>query len=500
MKITVDGREIEVEGGHDLLSTCLSQGIAVPHFCWHGDLGSVGACRMCAVKVFDGPEDRVGRIEMACTTPVAEGQRVEVNDPEAERFRARIIEWLMVNHPHDCAVCEEGGACQLQDMVVASGHHTRRAQVEKRVHRSLDPGPFLTHEMNRCIGCYRCLRFYRDYAGGRDFEVLGAHDRIWFGRTEPGALESPFAGNLAEVCPTGVFDDRWWSRHYARPWDMAATPAICTGCAVGCNITLFERAGSLRKVQNRVHGAINGSFLCDRGRFGALAAEAARPRFPSRHGTELPWVEAVAAARALVARGAVGIGSPAASLEANFALRRLVGEDRFFAGVSDAEAALVRRMVALLRGASGQIASVRDIGRADAVIVLGEDLTGTAPRAALALRQAARGAEKRLAAEKGIPEWLDAAVRVAGEGRRSPIAVVTPLADALDEVATWPLRRPAGEVADFGLAVAAALRGETADPLACEIARALAEAEAPVVVAGDLHWAGFRPDMIGRLA
>ncbi|MCE6953035.1 NADH-quinone oxidoreductase subunit NuoG [Cereibacter sphaeroides] len=484
MKITVNGRDLEVEGGHDLLTTCLSQGIEVPHFCWHGDLGSVGACRLCAVKVFDGPEDETGRLEMACMIPAKDGQRVEVHDPEAERFRARIIEWLMVNHPHDCAVCEEGGACHLQDMVVASGHTRRRADVAKRVHRNTDHGPLLTQEMNRCIGCYRCLRFYRDYAGGKDFEVLGAHDRVWFGRTEAGPLDSPFAGNLAEVCPTGVFDDRWWSRHYARPWDMAATPSICANCSVGCNITLFERAGTLRKVQNRTHGAINGSFLCDRGRFGALAAEAPRPRHPRRKGREILWDEAVAEARALVARGAVGIGSPRACLESNFALRRLVGEDRFFAGVPDPEAALVRRMADILRAGPAGIATIRDIERADAVLVLGEDLTGTAPRAALALRQAARGAERRLAAEKGVPEWMDAAVRVAGEGRRSPVALVTALPDPLDEVALWPVRRPSSEVAEFGFAVAAALGGATTDPLAMEIAAALAAAQAPVVIAG----------------
>ncbi|AZB68569.1 NADH-quinone oxidoreductase subunit NuoG [Cereibacter sphaeroides] len=484
MRITVNGRPLEVEGSKDLLTTCLSAGIEIPHFCWHGDLGSVGACRLCAVRVHDGPEDTEGRIEMACMTPVREGQRIEVMDPEAERFRARIVEWLMVNHPHDCAVCEEGGACHLQDMVVASGHHRRRAEVAKRTHRNQDHGPFLTQEMSRCIGCYRCLRFYRDYAGGRDFEVLGAHDRVWFGRTEPGALDSPFAGNLAEVCPTGVFDDRWWSRHYARPWDMAETPSICANCAVGCNITLFERGGTLRKVQNRTHGTINGSFLCDRGRFGALAAEAARPTHPTRKGAGILWTEAIEAARALVARGAVGIGSPRACLETNFALRRLVGEDRFFAGCSASEAALVARMTAILRQGPAGIAAIRDIERADAVLVLGEDLTGTAPRAALALRQAARGAERRLAAEKGVPEWMDAAVRIAGEGRRSPVAVVTPLPDALDEVALWPLRRAPAEVGAFGQAVAAAFRGEEAAPEARAVAEALAAAEAPVVIAG----------------
>ncbi|MDT8854177.1 NADH-quinone oxidoreductase subunit NuoG [Paracoccaceae bacterium Fryx2] len=484
VKITINGREVEAEAGRDLLSTCLEQGVEVPHFCWHGDLGSVGACRLCAVRVFDGPQDTVGRIEMSCMTPVRDGQRVEVADPDAARFRAHVIEWLMLNHPHDCAVCEEGGACHLQDMTVATGHRNRRSDAPKRTHRNQDLGPLLTHEMNRCIACYRCVRFYRDYAGGTDLDVFGAHDRVYFGRATDGVLESPFAGNLAEICPTGVFNDKGWSQKYARRWDMAATPAICPHCAAGCNITLYERHGTLRQVQNRYHGALNGSFLCDRGRFGPLFADAARISVPRLGGAAVAPEAALEAARALVP-GACGVGSPRASLEANFALRRLVGAGRFFAGVSDAEAALVRRMAAVLVAGPARIASMKDIETADAALVLGEDLTGTAPRAALALRQASRGASRALAAEKGVPGWQDAAVRVAGEGRLSPVTLVTPLPDALDDIARPALRRTPAQVAEFGFAVAAALRGEpVADAEALATATALAEAAAPLVVAG----------------
>ncbi len=484
-RVELNGRWFDATEGRDLLSTCLENGVDVPHFCWHGALGSVGACRLCAVRVYSGPDDTMGRIEMSCMTPVRDGMRVEVEDAEAGRFRAHVIEWLMLNHPHDCAVCEEGGACHLQDMTVATGHRNRRSDAPKRTHARQDLGPFLTHEMNRCIACYRCVRFYRDYAGGTDFNVFGAHDRVWFGRAEAGALDSPFAGNLAEICPTGVFDDKQWSQHYARPWDMTETPAICTHCSVGCNITLHERAGTLRKVQNRYHGAINGFFLCDRGRFGPWFVDApGRITAPRQNGTAIAPDAAIALARQAVADGAIGIGSPRASLEANFALRELVGPDRFFAGVSDAEAAQVARMLAILQTTPASLATIKDFESADAALILGEDLTATAPRAALALRQAARGAEKALAGEKGVPDWLDQAVRVAGEGRRSPIAIVTPLPDALDDAATRPLRRAPDQVATFGFAIAAALRGEPSDPEAQAVAQALAAAHAPLLVSG----------------
>lgn len=467
IKLKIDGREVTVEDGRDLLSIALEQGVDVPHFCWHAALGSVGACRMCAVKVAPG-EGTPGKVEMACMTPVTDGMVVDTTDAEAARFRAQVIEWLMLNHPHDCAVCEEGGACHLQDMVVATGHHDRRATGPKRTHRNQNLGPLLTHEMNRCIGCWRCLRFYRDHAGGRDFNAFGAHDRLYFGRVEDGPLDSPFAGNLSEVCPTGVFTDKAWSGVYARPWDLSATPAICTGCSAGCNVTLNERCGTLRRVLNRYHGAINGFFLCDRGRWAPWSVDG-----PGRLTGAVPLPRVT---------GAVGLGSPRASLEANWALRRLVGPGRFFAGVTDRETALTARMAALLKASPAP--SLTEMADADAILVLGEDLTATAPRAALALRQAVRGAERDLACQKGVALWLDDAVRVAGEGRRSPLALVTALPDALDDIARFAIRRAPHDMAAFAAAILAALKGKPADAEASAIAQALSAARAPLIIAG----------------
>lgn len=214
--IIVDNRSYRVDERQNLLAACLGIGLNLPYFCWHPAMGSVGACRQCAVKQFKDEQDRCGRLVMACMTPASDGTRISIDDPEAKAFRASVIEWLMVNHPHDCPVCDEGGECHLQDMTVMTGHVYRRYRFPKRTHRNQHLGPFIRHEMNRCIQCYRCVRFYRDYAGGRDLNVFGAHDALYFGREQDGTLENEFSGNLVEVCPTGVFTDKTLFQHYTR--------------------------------------------------------------------------------------------------------------------------------------------------------------------------------------------------------------------------------------------------------------------------------------------
>ncbi|HHY6390920.1 TPA: 2Fe-2S iron-sulfur cluster-binding protein, partial [Salmonella enterica] len=184
--IHVDGKEYEVNGADNLLQACLSLGLDIPYFCWHPALGSVGACRQCAVKQYQNAEDTRGRLVMSCMTPATDGTFISIDDEEAKQFRESVVEWLMTNHPHDCPVCEEGGNCHLQDMTVMTGHSFRRYRFTKRTHRNQDLGPFISHEMNRCIACYRCVRYYKDYADGTDLGVYGAHDNVYFGRPEDG--------------------------------------------------------------------------------------------------------------------------------------------------------------------------------------------------------------------------------------------------------------------------------------------------------------------------
>ncbi len=279
--IHVDGKQFEVDPADNLLQACLSRGVDLPYFCWHPALGSVGACRQCAVKIYRDENDKVGRLVMACMTPAADNTRITVADPESKEFREGIISLMMTNHPHDCPVCEEGGHCHLQDMTVMTGHYRRQYHFTKRTHLNQDLGPFVAHEMNRCIACYRCTRFYNDYAGGTDFGVFGSAAHVYFGREQSGTLQSEFSGNLTEICPTGVFTDKTHSEHYARKWDMQFAPSICAGCAVGCNISPGERYGEVRRIENRYHGELNGYFLCDRGRFGyGYVNRKDRPRKP----------------------------------------------------------------------------------------------------------------------------------------------------------------------------------------------------------------------------
>ncbi len=501
LAITIDGRRYEVDGeGKNLLHVCLSLGFNLPYFCWHPALHSVGACRQCAVKVFRDAADTRGRIVMSCMTPVTDGMRVAVDDPEASEMRARVTEWLMVNHPHDCPICDEGGECHLQDMTVMTGHTYRRYRFTKRTHKNQDLGPFLNHEMNRCIQCYRCIRFYRDYAGGRDLEVLGAHDNVYFGRHEDGVLENEFSGNLVEVCPTGVFTDKTLRQHYTRKWDLQTAPSVCTHCAVGCNTIPGERYGMLRRVRTRYNGEVNGYFLCDRGRYGyEFVNGTLRIRQPMvrKEGalTAVDPAEAFGrAAEAVKGAAVVGIGSARASVETNFALRELVGPQNFFAGSSDSSFALTRQMLDVLRDGPASSASLRDAGASDAAIVLGEDVWNTAPILALTLRQAAINTPVAAAMkQKRINRWEDAALREAIHDKKGPFFVATVERTELDDVASQCFRASPREIARLGFAVAheidgaaPAVDGLTDDvrELAQRIARALMLSEKPLVVSG----------------
>jgi NADH-quinone oxidoreductase subunit G len=267
--IHVDGKEYDVDGADNLLQACLSLGLDIPYFCWHPALGSVGACRQCAVKQYQNAEDTRGRLVMSCMTPASDGTFISIDDAEAKQFRESVVEWLMTNHPHDCPVCEEGGNCHLQDMTVMTGHSFRKYRFSKRTHNNQELGPFISHEMNRCIACYRCVRYYKDYADGTDFGVYGAHDNVYFGRVESGTLESEFSGNLVEVCPTGVFTDKTHSERYNRKWDMQFAPSICQQCSAAA-ATSARASAMVNCVASKtaINGSVNHYFLCDRGRFG----------------------------------------------------------------------------------------------------------------------------------------------------------------------------------------------------------------------------------------
>ena len=488
--VYVDNKPYQMNPGENLLHGCVSQGLNVPYFCWHPALGSVGACRQCAVKVFKDEHDAEGKIVMSCMTPAAEGTRISIADPEATAFRAGVIEGLMLNHPHDCPVCDEGGECHLQDMTVMTGHDYRRYEFDKRTFRNQDLGPLVNHEANRCIQCYRCVRYYRDYAGGKDLNAFATRNTVFFGRNEDGVLENEFSGNLVEICPTGVFTDKTLKHHYARKWDQQFAPSVCVHCALGCNIDAGERYGTLRRIVNRYNHHVNGYFLCDRGRFGyEFVNSERRLRQPLLNGTPV----SVAAARLHVEERAagdtvIGIGSPRASLEANFALRTLVGQEQFYSGMADAEARLARNMIEILRRGPMRTPTLREIEECDAVFVLGEDLTSVAPRMALSLRQSVRQQPMEIARRSNVPLWMDHGVRDALQDSKGPLYIATPYATRLDEVATATFHGAPDDLARLGFAVAHALDPQAPSaqdfPLAAEIANALKSAKKPLVISG----------------
>jgi len=413
-----------------------------------------------------------------------------------------VIEWLMLNHPHDCPVCDEGGECHLQDMTVMTGHAYRESRYEKRTHINQDLGPLVNHEMNRCIQCYRCVRYYRDYAGGRDFNVFASHDHVYFGRCGDGALESEFSGNLVEICPTGVFTDKTFRKRFSRKWDLQTAPSVCVHCSLGCNTIPGSRYGELRRVRNRYNREVNGYFLCDRGRYGyEFVNSSLRIREPlvrAPKGSEPAAVtveEALKHAAACLtdSRRAIGIGSPRASLESNFALMAMVGRENFFAGVADEDLELLRLVLAVLGNCPNRPPSLNETLNADAVLVLGEDVCNMAPMLALNLRQLAHRKAARFLESMKVPCWMDAPISRIALDEKAMLYIATPYGTRLDDVALRTHHAPPGDLARLGFGIASMLNqsapavanlSEEERLLADEIARSLKAAARPLIVSG----------------
>ena len=491
-KIYVDSQELEVKEGENILEACLNAGINLPYFCWHPAMGSIGSCRQCAIIQYQNEDDASGKIVMGCMTPVTEGSRYSLKDNQGVEFREAIVESLMLNHPHDCPVCGEGGECHLQDMTVMVGHRDRRYTGKKNTHRNQYLGPLINHEMNRCITCYRCVRYYGDYAGGTDLSAQASHDHVYFGRHKEGVLESEFSGNLVEVCPTGVFTDKPLLKQYTRKWDLQSAPSICTGCAVGCNILPGERYGKLKRVHNRYNYDVNSYFLCDRGRFGSgYVNSSLRLDYSGLRKSEgifqaIHQQDAIdIAAKWGKGKKIAGIGSPRSSLEANYLLREWVGCDNFSAGFSEPEGQVIHKISAMLMSTNAVCPSIKQMEAADTILILGEDVTNTAPRVALGLRQALRNKANQLAKQAGLPIWQDAAVRNLAQDQRSPMIIVSPLATRLDDVASQTISLGTDDLLQFSIAVAEAIGGKPSkDDDVNKAAELLKAAERPLVVSG----------------
>jgi NADH-quinone oxidoreductase subunit G len=395
-KLKIDGLEIEVPKGTKVIEAAARLGIIIPRFCFHPALGPVGACRVCAVKFVEGP---VKGVQMSCMTDSQDSMVVSTTDEEAVDFRKHVIEWLMMNHPHDCPVCDEGGHCLLQDLTVAGGHGIRRYLGKKRTFHDQYLGPLVQHEMNRCIHCWRCRRFYQEFAGYRDLGAMQIAHRTYFGRYKDGPLESPFSGNLIDICPTGVYTDKP-SRFTGRRWDFERGPSLCIHCSLGCNIITSVRYREMVRLEARFSEPVNGNFICDRGRYGfQYTSHPERPR-RVRIGTEEASLDkAIRKAaeklseikRRTGPKSIASLCSIRSSLENQAMLMRFCqalgwDEPKYFE--TPAMAHKVKRAVSGLDERSA--ISMRQIEKADFILAIGADPVNEAPMLALAMRQAFR--------------------------------------------------------------------------------------------------------------
>ncbi|QCI23714.1 NADH-quinone oxidoreductase subunit NuoG [Buchnera aphidicola (Macrosiphoniella sanborni)] len=460
-KIYIDGVMHIVNESDNLLQSCLSLGIDIPYFCWHPLLGSLGACRQCAVTQYNNLEDRQGRLIMSCMTPSIDGTIISVNNIESTIFRSTIIELLLTNHPHDCPVCEEGGHCHLQDMTVMVKHNIRNYRFRKRTHKNQYLGSFIKHEMNRCITCYRCVRYYNDYADGTDFGVYGSNNNIYFGRVEDGVLENEHSGNLIELCPTGVFTDKTHSKKYNRKWDMQYSPSICQNCSIGCNISIGERYGEIRRIENRYHEKINHYLICDLGRFGYSHNNLiTRPKNPvysnNRYSKILNFHEAINIGFNFFKKfkRVIGVGSIRASIENNFALQELVGRNNFSNGMSNKEQTCMQLILEFLKNNFIYTPSLREIESYDVILVLGEDLTQTSARVALAVRQAVKKKSQDINYSNGIPKWNVSPSVHMSESVKNSLFILHTHENKLDDISEWSYFAPIDKQVNFASAIA----------------------------------------------
>ncbi|NNG00740.1 MAG: NADH-quinone oxidoreductase subunit NuoG [Desulfobacteraceae bacterium] len=394
--LTIDSRQISVPGNTKVIDAAERLGIMIPRFCYHPALGAVGACRVCAVNVKEGP---MTGIQMSCMLDAGDGMVISTHDKDAVDFRMAVIEWLMMNHPHDCPVCDEGGHCLLQDMTVSGGHGMRRYPGPKRTHQDQYLGPLVQHEMNRCIQCYRCVRYYREYTGYKDLGVLGIGSRVYFGRTGDGRLESPFAGNLIDICPTGVFTDKP-ARFKGRKWDFERAATVCTHCSLGCSTITSSRYREIIRQEAGISPDTNDCFICDRGRYGfGYANLPDRPRQYRVNGNpcsrQTAWAKALdlldTTANTNNPSTVALLVSARCTLETLVTAKHLCHRKGWHGPVWDAPSGNdIKSRNALDALAPELVATMKDVRESDFILAIGTDPVNEAPVLTLALRQAQR--------------------------------------------------------------------------------------------------------------
>ncbi|MEG3638142.1 NADH-quinone oxidoreductase subunit NuoG [Magnetococcus sp. PR-3] len=461
--LIIDGKEITVQPGTTIMEASKKLGVKIPHFCYHPKLSVAGNCRMCLVEVEKMPKPVV-----ACAMPVGDGMVVNTHSDMVIQARQGVMEFLLINHPLDCPVCDQGGACDLQDLAMKYGPDRSRYIEIKREPSNLNLGPIIETEMDRCIHCTRCIRFSTEIAGVEEMGATGRGDHMLVGTYVEKALSSELVGNLAQVCPVGALNDKPF--HFkARSWEMSSSDAVCTHCSVGCQVQVEQLEGEVKRVTARECDEINETWLCDRGRFsydGLGVDRVTQPAVRGENGQEsVTWAEALTRAAELIKEGDAGTVAGLASEEQSAAEELYAFQDflRNVVGTSHVDHRIRQRdfsgdAVALTRADLLMNTSLSQLEGADGVLLVGSNSRYDVPLLNLRLRKAARNGSKLIAIN---PSEKDLAL------------------PGLETLVQTPGHEPA-----FLADVLAALGGK-ADSDAGRVAAMLSAAEKPAIVLGD---------------
>lgn len=260
--LTIDGREVTVEDGLNLIQAAERLGIEVPHYCYHPGLSISGNCRMCLVEI-----EKMPKLQIACNTRVSEGMVVHTTSPKVKAAQAAVLEFLLINHPIDCPICDQAGECKLQDYYMDYGAYRSRfpleAKVEKR--KVVDLGPHVVLDQERCILCARCTRFLDEITKTSELGIFARGDHCYIDLFPGKKLENPYSGNVVDVCPVGALTSKDF-RFKARVWYLEKTESVCTRCANGCNIDIYHRRGQMYRFRPRYNPEVNQYWMCDEGR------------------------------------------------------------------------------------------------------------------------------------------------------------------------------------------------------------------------------------------
>jgi NADH-quinone oxidoreductase subunit G len=406
--ITVDGREIAATEGEMLHDAARKGDVEIPVFCYEPKLGEpVGACRMCLVEI-----EGIPKLQTSCSTPVREGMVVHTRTEQVKHAQSAVVEFLLVNHPLDCPVCDKGGECPLQDITQGWGPGKSRVIDEKRhFEKPIELSPLVAIDRERCILCYRCVRFSQEVSEDSELQLLERGDRTFVGTFDDRPYVAPFHGNITELCPVGALTSYTY-RFRARPWDVEQAGSVCTLCPSQCNVSFTVRDEKVKRVLGRDNAEVDDGWLCDRGRYGfEMFADEKRidgPRLKGGVATE--WdtaIKAVAAGLLRAGEGKVAAIVGDASNEEGFLVQKMLREALGSPHV-DSRPSRGPGREAIVRLAQPTIsARVSDIDDADAILVLGTDPLHSSPILDLRIRKAIRRGGAKLAVATERPTALD---------------------------------------------------------------------------------------------